>query len=248
MRALVPGAGRQWTWAVRVTGRGQRACSSRLTPRLLNLQPDRAEGGQWAGKGRGAPRESGRQARGQRLRAEGRPAPSSRCTLLCGERVEGPASPLCVPLVVRMVGSGRRAHNLNVSSLTPAAHPGRDGVRRVVEQRAPRDVPPTKQERVGLSHPPARQPARELLPRVVGALRGAPGSRLGTLLEETLSVSPGRNPPLVCSRAQCGCRRGEVSPSSLWGARGRRAQSLRGAAPHAARSPCVGASRGAVLR
>lgn len=39
---------------------------SRLTPGLLNLQPDRAEGRQWAGQGRRALRESGRSGKGHR--------------------------------------------------------------------------------------------------------------------------------------------------------------------------------------
>lgn len=175
---------------------------------------------------------------GQRLRAEGRPAPSAGarplftlCPTVWGE-IRGPASPLPVPLAVRMVSSGQRAHSLTASSLTGPPTQGEVGcgVSRSsglpAKQRAPRDIPPTKQERVELSRPPARQPERELLPRVVsrplcGVLRGAVWGRC----RRRPRCVPRERPSPCVRRARCGCRRGGVCPSSLWGARGCRAQS-----------------------
>lgn len=127
------------------------------------------------------------------------PVPSSRCDPLCGERFAGPASPLPVPLVVRMVSSGQRAHSLTASSLTGPPTQGEVGCGVSRSSGLPATSRPRSRSAWSFhAHPPA-SPSPSCFPvSCPGRSAGCSGEPSGDAAGGDPDVSPGRDPPLVC--------------------------------------------------
>lgn len=142
---------------------------------------------------------------GQRLRAEGRPAPSAGarplftlCPTVWGE-IRGPASPRPVPLAVRMVSSGQRAHSLTASSLTGPPTQGEVGCGVSRSSGLPATSRPRSRSAWSFhAHPPASPSASCFPVSCPGRSAGCSGEPSGDAAGGDPDVSPGRDPPLVC--------------------------------------------------
>lgn len=183
---------------------------------------------------------------GQRLRAEGRLAPSAGarplftlCPTVWGE-IRGPASPLPVPLAVRMVSSGQRAHSLTASSLTGPPTQGEVGCGVSRSSGLPTTSRPRSRSAWSFhAHPPASPSASCFPVSCPGRSAGCSGEPSGDAAGGHPDVSPGRDPPLVCGVLGAGVGGRGVPQLSLGGS-GLQSAEPRGAAPQVARSPCVG--------
>lgn len=183
---------------------------------------------------------------GQRLRAEGRLAPSAGarplftlCPTVWGE-IRGPASPLPVPLAVRMVSSGQRAHSLTASSLTGPPTQGEVGCGVSRSSGLPATSRPRSRSAWSFhAHPPASPSASCFPVSCPGRSAGCSGEPSGDAAGGDPDVSPGRDPPLVCGVLGAGVGGRGVPQLSLGGS-GLQSAEPRGAAPQVARSPSVG--------